>query len=54
MPSNADKLMKVGSPGTATTLSAPGYTIAGTSINVASTTNWPTDTGVVFAIDEAR
>lgn len=37
---------------TATTLSAPGYTTGNTSINVASTTNWPTTTGVTFAIDE--
>lgn len=37
---------------TATTLSSPGYTIGNASINVASTTNWPTDTGVTFAIDE--
>lgn len=36
---------------TATTLSAPGYTVGATSINVGSTTNWPT-TGVTFAIDE--
>lgn len=45
-----DKLMKVGLS-TATTLSAPGYTAGGTSINVGATTNWPTDTGVIFAID---
>jgi len=46
-----DKLMEVGLPGSATTLSAPGYTIGATSINVGSTTNWPTATGVAFAID---
>lgn len=51
---NTDKLMKVGTPGTATTLSSPGYTSGNTSITVASTTNWPTDTGVVFAIDRAE
>jgi len=50
---NTDGFMKVGLS-TATTLSAPGYTIAGTSINVGSTSNWPTDTGVVFAIDEVE
>lgn len=46
-----DKLMKVGTPGTATTLASPGHTIGGTSITVGSTTNWPTDTQVAFAID---
>ena len=46
-----DFFTKVGSPGTATTLSAPGHTIGGTSITVISTTNWPTTTGVVFAMD---
>ncbi len=46
-----DYLTHVGSPGTATTLSAPGHTIAGTSLTVASTSNWPTDTGAIFAID---
>ncbi len=50
----ADKFTKVGSPGTATTLSAPGYTDGvSTSINVGSTTNWPTDK-VYFAIDQAE
>lgn len=54
MAANAnDVFMEVGSPGTATTLSSPGYTAGvSTSINVGSTTNWPTDTGVIFAIDE--
>lgn len=37
---------------TATTLSSPGYTTGATSINVGSTSNWPTDTGITFAIDE--
>jgi len=45
-----DYFQKVGRS-TATTLSAPGYTVAGTSITVGSTTNWPTTTGVTFAID---
>lgn len=49
--SSSDYFMKSGTS-TATTLSAPGYTVGNTSINVASTTNWPTDTGVTFAIDE--
>lgn len=52
MAANTDKFMKQGRS-TATTLSAPGYAEGvSTSINVGSTTNWPTDTGVVFAIDE--
>lgn len=45
-----DKLQQVGLS-TATTLSAPGYTTGGTGITVGSTTNWPTATGVTFAID---
>lgn len=48
-----DLLIKTGE-GTATTLSSPGYTIGNTSITVVSTTNWPTDTGVIFAIDVAE
>lgn len=51
--SASDLLLEVGTPGTATTLSA-NYTIGGTSITVASTANWPTTTGVVFAMDEAE
>lgn len=55
MTASADDLfMEVGTPGTATTLSAPGYTAGGTSITVGSTSNWPTATGVIFAIDEAE
>lgn len=49
----SDLFMYVGDPGTATTLSAPGYTAgSSTSINVGSTANWPTATGVAFAMDE--
>lgn len=48
---NTDKFMEVGNPGTATTLSAPGYTIGASGITVASTTNWPTTTAAAFAID---
>ncbi len=48
-----DLLIKTGE-GTATTLSSPGYTIGNTSITVVSTTNWPTDTGVIFSIDTAE
>lgn len=51
---NTDLVTEVGNPGTATTLSAPGYTIGDASITVASTTNWPTATGVIFAIDRAE
>jgi len=51
---NTDKLLKVGKPGTATTLSSPGHTSGGTSITVGSTTNWSTDTAVAFAIDRAE
>lgn len=51
---NTDKFMEVGSPGTATTLSSPGYTAGvSTTVTVGSTANWPTATGIVFAIDEA-
>lgn len=49
--SNTDKFTKVGNPGTATTLASPGHTIGGTTFNVGSTANWPTTTGVVFAVD---
>lgn len=49
-----DLFMEVGEPGTATTLSAPGYTVGNTTINVASTSNYPTATGTVIAIDEAK
>lgn len=52
MAASTDYFKKVGSPGTATTLSAPGYTAGATSITVASTTNWPTDTGVTFCMYE--
>jgi hypothetical protein len=52
MPASADDHFTYVGRSTATTLSAPGYTTGGTSINVASTTNWPTLSGVIFAIDE--
>lgn len=40
---------------TATTLSAPGYTAGvSTSINVGSTAEWETSTGITFAIDEVN
>lgn len=37
---------------TATTLSAPGYTIGDPTMNVGATTNYPTDTGFTYAVDE--
>lgn len=49
--SASDYFMKV-AMSTATTMSAPGYTIGNTTINVGSTTNWVTDTGVIFGVDE--
>lgn len=49
--SATDYFTKVGIPGTATTLSAPGHTIGGTSLTVVATTNWPTSTGTIFAMD---
>ena len=52
MTANANDMFQKVSRSTATTLSAPGYTIGATSINVASTSNWPADTGITFAIDE--
>lgn len=54
MAANANDLLIKTSEGTATTLSSPGYTIGNTSVTVVSTTNWPTDTGVIFAIDVAE
>lgn len=48
---STDYFTKVGDPGTATTLAAPGHTVAGTSITVGSTSNWPTTTGAIFAMD---
>lgn len=35
-------------------MSVPGYTVGDTSITVGSTSNWPTDTGLTFAIDQAQ
>ena len=48
--SSLDKLQEVGI-NTATTLDAPGYTIGGTSLTVASTANMPTATGITVAVD---
>lgn len=52
-----DKFTYVGTPGTATTLAAPGYTSGvSTSMTVGSTTNWPSasDSKVYFAVDRAQ
>jgi hypothetical protein len=49
--SSSDVFTKVGAPGTATTLSAPGHLIGGTALTVVSTSNWPTTTGAIFAMD---
>lgn len=54
MASAADLLQEVGLPGSATSLGGSGYTIGATSITVGSTSNWPTNTGVTFAIDRAE
>lgn len=47
--STTDKFKKVGA-GTVTTLASPGKALAATSITVGSTTNYPTDTGIIIAI----
>jgi len=47
----SDKVKKLGA-NTVTTLSAPGKALAATSITVGSTTNYPTDTGIIIAIRE--
>lgn len=52
MAANASDMFQKVARSTATTLSAPGYTVGATSINVASTSNWPADTGITFGIDE--
>lgn len=43
-----DTLTEVGQAGSITTLSAPGKAVGATSINVASTTNWPANGKTVF------
>jgi len=49
--SSQDRFTRVGTPGSATTLAAPGHTIGGTAITVGSTSNWDTITGQIFAMD---
>lgn len=44
-----DKIRKVGAS-TVTTLSAPGKALGAISLTVGSTTNYPTDTGIIIAI----
>lgn len=51
--SATDYFMKTGMS-TATTLSAPGYTVGNTSINIGTTAQLPTDTGVFIMIDEVE
>jgi hypothetical protein len=52
MGTTSDYFVKVGSPGTATTMSAPGHSIGGAAISVGSTANWPgVGETVIFAID---
>lgn len=46
---NSD-LFRKGGANTVTTLAAPGKALAATSITVGSTTNYPTDTGIVIGI----
>lgn len=48
-----DKFRKVGAS-TVTTLAAPGKALSATSINVGSTTNYPTDTGIVIAMRQVN
>lgn len=50
MAASANDLIKKVGASTTTTLAAPGKAMSATSITVGSTTNWPTDTGVTFAI----
>lgn len=45
-----DKFKKVGVAGTLTTLASPGKALAAASLNGNSLTNWPTETGIIFAI----
>lgn len=50
MASVTDNFMEVATEAEATTLAAPGKAIGATSINVASTTGWPTTTGIIIAM----
>lgn len=46
-----DYFQEVGTPGSATYMTAPGYTIGATTMNVQSTSGFPSDTGVIFSVD---
>lgn len=50
MTANSQDFFKKVGTSTVTTLSAPGKPIGATSINVGSTTGYPTDTGVIISI----
>lgn len=50
MPASPQDFYKKVGANTVTTLAAPGKNLAATSINVGSTTNYPTDTGIVVGI----
>ncbi len=50
MAASASDLIKKTGANTVTTLSAPGKALSATSITVGSTTNYPTDTGIIIAI----
>ena len=51
MAASASDYFKRTGNSTATSMASPGHSIGGTSITVGSTANWPTTTGVTFAID---
>lgn len=46
-----DYFQEVGTPGSATYMTAPGYASGATTINVQSTAGFSSDTGVIFAVD---
>jgi len=50
MAANVNDYFKKTGASTVTTLSAPGKAIGATSITVGSTTNYPSDTGIIIAI----
>jgi len=50
MPASQSDLFKKVGASTVTTLSAPGKALGATSLTVGSTTNYPTDTGIIVAI----
>lgn len=50
MASMSDKLLKVGDPGTITTLEAPGKDIGASSLQLTSSANWPNGETVIFSL----